>query len=88
MELCEEKLPAYFIENSGNIISEKEILHYNLHDKKEYLTTDFLNKNMPVNILITSGASCPDAVVEEVIEKIVSFFPDSVSFKEIIRQFS
>jgi 4-hydroxy-3-methylbut-2-enyl diphosphate reductase len=28
----------------------------------------------PVEILITSGASCPDAVVEAVIQKILSLF--------------
>jgi 4-hydroxy-3-methylbut-2-enyl diphosphate reductase len=27
-----------------------------------------------VNLLITSGASCPDAVVEEIIRKLSSFF--------------
>ena len=28
-------------------------------------------KNEPIKILITSGASCPDAIVEEVMEKIL-----------------
>ena len=88
VELCEKKLPTYFIENAGNIISPNEILHYNLHDKKEYLTSDFLVNKSPVHILITSGASCPDAVVEEVIERIVSFYDTAVPLEEIINQFS
>ena len=38
--------------------------------------SDFIPEKKVVNILITSGASCPDAVVEEVIEKILVYFSD------------
>ena len=74
VELCEEKLPTYFISNQEKIISEKEILHYNFHTKKELLTNHFLPNQLPVKILITSGASCPDAMVEAVIEKLAGFY--------------
>ncbi|MEP6681978.1 MAG: 4-hydroxy-3-methylbut-2-enyl diphosphate reductase [Parafilimonas sp.] len=74
VELCEEKLPAYFIDSADKIISSTEILHCNWRTKQEYLTHDFLPAKTPVNILITSGASCPDAVVESVIEKLANFF--------------
>src|SRR5690606_25660901 len=62
VELCEEKLPTYFISSEEKIISDKDILHYNFHTKQELLTTDFLPQNKPVKILLTSGASCPDAL--------------------------
>jgi 4-hydroxy-3-methylbut-2-enyl diphosphate reductase len=74
VELCEEKLPTYFISNEEKIISPKEILHYNLHLKKELLSKDFLPQKEPVRILITSGASCPDALVEGIIYKLASFY--------------
>ena len=64
VELCEEKLPTYFISSEEKILSAKEILHYNFHTKEELLTSDFLPNKKPVKILITSGASCPDALVE------------------------
>jgi 4-hydroxy-3-methylbut-2-enyl diphosphate reductase len=73
VELCEEKLPTYFINDSTKILSDN-ILHFDLHLEKEKLTNHFLPQTAPVKILVTSGASCPDAVVEEVIEKIVSGF--------------
>ena len=76
VELCEERLPTYFISSQEKIISEKEILHYNFHTKKELLAKDFLPLKRPVKILMTSGASCPDALVEEVVIRITSFFPD------------
>ena len=87
VELCEEKLPTYFINSSEKIISSKEILHCNWRTKQEFLTHDFLTNTTPVKILITSGASCPDAVVESVIEKLTSFFPADKSFDEIKAQF-
>ncbi|MGZ8542126.1 MAG: 4-hydroxy-3-methylbut-2-enyl diphosphate reductase, partial [Chitinophagaceae bacterium] len=60
VELCEEKLPTYFISSEEKIVSAKDILHYNFHTKEEVLTTNYLPAKKPVKILITSGASCPD----------------------------
>ena len=87
VELCEEKLPTYFINSEEKIISEKEILHYNFHTKKEVLTADYLPNKNRVKILITSGASCPDALVEGVIKKLSSYFPVQISTKELVEQF-
>ena len=88
VELCEEKLPTYFINNDEKILSANEILHYNFHTKEELLTTDYLPKKEPVKILLTSGASCPDALVEGVINKLVNFYKENKALDEIIAQFS
>ena len=87
VELCEEKLPTYFINNEEKIISDKEILAYNFHTHQEYLTANFLPQKQPVKILITSGASCPDAIVESVITRLVSFYNDSKSINEVTGSF-
>ncbi len=87
VELCEEKLPTYFISSEEKIISDKDIMHYNFHTKQELLTTDFLPKNKIAKVLLTSGASCPDALVENVIRKLISFFPGSKTAEEMIKQF-
>lgn len=86
VELCEEKLSTYYINNSEKILSRKEILHYNFHTKQEILTADYLPTTEPIRILITSGASCPDALVEDVIQKLISFYPGTKSIEEIIAQ--
>ncbi|RYF37501.1 MAG: 4-hydroxy-3-methylbut-2-enyl diphosphate reductase, partial [Chitinophagaceae bacterium] len=83
VELCEEKLPTYFINSETSIVSEKDILHYNFHKKQELLTTDYLPSTNPVRILITSGASCPDAVVERVIAKLAGFYNQQARLDEI-----
>ena len=87
VELCEEKLTTYFIDSADKIISTKEILHCNWRTKQEFLTNNYLPDKKPIRILITSGASCPDAVVESVIKKLVSFFPADKSIPEVANQF-
>jgi len=87
VELCEEKLPAYFISSAEKIISATEILHHNFHTKEEILTSGFLSEKEPVRILITSGASCPDAIVENVIRKLTGFYKDAFAPEKLISQF-
>ena len=87
VELCEEKLPTYFISSEEKILSAKEILHYNFHTKEEIVTSGFLPGKQPVNVLITSGASCPDALVEGVINKLASFFPVNKTTEELVSKF-
>lgn len=88
VELCEEKLPTYFINSDEKLLSQSEILHYNFHTKQELLTKDYLSNVNPVNILITSGASCPDALVEAVIRKLASFYSADGSIDDLIYRFN
>ena len=75
VELCEEKLPTYFISSDEKILSPGEILHYNFHTRQELHTTGWLPRtDGPVRILVSSGASCPDALVEAVISKIAKYY--------------
>ena len=84
VELCEEKLPTYFISGADKIIGHSQILHADWRTKEERLTLDFLPEKRPVSVLITSGASCPDAVVEDVIRKIVGFYVPDSAVEEMI----
>ena len=74
VELCEEKIKTYFISSADKILPGGAISHYDIHSKTEKTTGNFIPKDMPVKILVTSGASCPDAVVDEVIRKLLTFF--------------
>jgi 4-hydroxy-3-methylbut-2-en-1-yl diphosphate reductase len=85
VELCEEKFTTYFISSADKIISDHSIKHYNLKNKEEIITNDFLPKRKPARIALTSGASCPDSVVEEVLRKIISFYPINRGIEELIK---
>jgi 4-hydroxy-3-methylbut-2-en-1-yl diphosphate reductase len=83
VELCEEKLTTYFINGADKITSDNTIFHYNLHTQEELATVDFLINKKPLRILISSGASCPDAMVEAVIEKIAVLKNIDSTFKKL-----
>lgn len=87
VELCEERLPTYFINNETKIRSASEILHYDLHGRQELQRMHWLPAHKPLKILITSGASCPDALVEGVIDRLVSFYPEARSTRELAADF-
>jgi 4-hydroxy-3-methylbut-2-enyl diphosphate reductase len=88
VELCEEKLPTYFISSADKIISENLISHFNFHTHEELATKDFLPRNNPARIILTSGASCPDSIVDDVLQKLLSFYPGSKSIDEVVRNFN
>jgi 4-hydroxy-3-methylbut-2-enyl diphosphate reductase len=77
VDLCAEKLPTYFIKSADNLVSLSEIWHYNNRRKEEVQSFEYIPAKQPVKILLTCGASCPDAVMEEILRKLVAFFPGS-----------
>ncbi|MEM6830590.1 MAG: 4-hydroxy-3-methylbut-2-enyl diphosphate reductase [Bacteroidota bacterium] len=84
VELCENRLPTYFINSAEKIETKDQIVHFDRHQAKEVVSNHFMPDKEGVKILITSGASCPDAVVEEVIQKILSFFPETTSIDTVL----
>lgn len=87
VELCEEKLPTYFISSEEKIISDKAIKHFDIHKHEEVITERFIPAKETIDIMLTSGASCPDAVVEAVLRKIHSFFPEAKNIDKVIQLF-
>ena len=89
VELCEERMPTYFISSEEKIRSPQEILHYNFHKKQEETTHDWLStKKAPLRILISSGASCPDALVEAVIRKLAGYFNAAQTVETLVTTFA
>lgn len=86
VELCETKLPTYFIRSQNNLLNNESIQHFDVHKKQEVLTTDYLPKGKKPTILLTCGASCPDAVMEAVLKQIVHFFDNSEMLKDVINE--
>lgn len=87
VELCERKFPTYFINSEASIKSSTEIEHYNYAKKKLETTTYFLTHQSPVKIILTSGASCPDTLVDQVMLKILNYFEDTKELKEVLSKF-
>jgi len=88
VELCEEKLPTYFISSANKILSKYLISHFDFHNQSETVTENFLPVKNPVKIILTSGASCPDSIVDEVLQKILSYFANTRSIEEVLGGFN
>ncbi len=88
VEILEHSFPTYHVRDSGEMKSESMIHHFNQW-KKEILKTDgWLPKDKtPLKVALTSGASCPDILVDEVLLRVLEFFEDSKEVDEVIEKF-
>lgn len=86
-ELCDRKFSSYFINGPMEIINDSLIRHYDYENKTHLETEHFFPNKDVVEIVLTSGASCPDTVVEAVMDKILGFFPDAKAKEEILKAF-
>ncbi|MGE5436303.1 MAG: 4-hydroxy-3-methylbut-2-enyl diphosphate reductase [Syntrophothermus sp.] len=73
-ELLERKFKTFYISNAEKIIAKDVVYHFDMHKREEILSSHFIPEKEVVSIALTSGASCPDKIVDEVILKILSFF--------------
>jgi len=77
VELCEEHMPTFFVRNELEW-QEDGVHHFNMHSGQMQVTENPLpdsgrDEGVPT-ILITSGASCPDASVERVLRKVLAHY--------------
>jgi 4-hydroxy-3-methylbut-2-enyl diphosphate reductase len=77
VELLEQKYPTYFIKDADEIKSSNLIHHFDIHKKEIITSKEFLSTTETPTIILTSGASCPDSMVDEVMFKIMNFFDAS-----------
>lgn len=85
VELLDEKFQTYFISDHTKIISENKIQHFDLHKRSEAVSPNFIDSNKGnLKIIITSGASCPDSVVENVILRILNLLNIDVDFEKVL----
>lgn len=84
VELCEAELPTYFISSANEILSKDLIRHFDFSNQKQLQSADYLPKKEITDIILTSGASCPDSIVDEVLQKILSFYPGAKKIEQVI----
>ena len=91
--LCQQHLPTYFIRDANEILSPKRIRHLELETKQVQTTEDWLfqlngtGQKNPTDIVLTAGASCPDVLLDEVLQKIIGWFPDTRPVEQVLEPF-
>lgn len=83
VELLEKRFNTYFISGADKISSLKEIKHFDIRSKMEIISSISSYYGDVLTIAVTSGASCPDSIVNEVLLKILSFFPTAKKLEEL-----
>ena len=70
-KLCAESVPTFHIQDAAEIVSADEIFHMEFATRNIISTRAWLPKKRPLEVLLTAGASSPDALVDQVIERIL-----------------
>jgi len=71
VELCAEAMPTYFIQ------SDAEIRHFVLDSRSLATSRGWLPATRPTDIVLTCGASCPDAILDDVLRRVLSLVADT-----------
>ena len=80
-------MPTFFVKDAEELISEREIRHYCLKSHGVEVAENWLPDKRPVDIALTCGASCPDAVVDGVLLRVLSFFPDARDVNDVLASY-
>ncbi|OZC03871.1 4-hydroxy-3-methylbut-2-enyl diphosphate reductase [Rubricoccus marinus] len=93
VELCEDAgLPTYFISDADDMVSPREIRHFDWRVKEPRVSPNWLPPEAsgggPLGVILTAGASCPDALLDEVIRRLLLWFPDARSVDEAVEPFA
>ncbi len=85
VELLENKFKTFFITSAENIWDVNEVESFDIHEKEWKQNNSFLPIDKEkMTIAITSGASCPDAIVDGVIQKILELLGVEKGISEVI----
>lgn len=85
VELLEGKFRTYFINGDKELLSGTEIEHFNYPEHKLERTADWLPAERPVTIVLTSGASCPDTLLDRVMLKLLDFVEGAQDAETAVR---
>lgn len=82
VELLEQKCPTYFVRNDVELLSKDEIRHFDIHTKQEITTHNWLKGT---KIGVTSGASCPDSIIDAVIAKLIQLKGADLDIEHVLK---
>ncbi|NNE45390.1 MAG: 4-hydroxy-3-methylbut-2-enyl diphosphate reductase [Rhodothermales bacterium] len=88
VELCSQAMPTYFIQDATEILSRHVISHFDLEQKKQVEIENWLPTHEPVTVVLTAGASCPDSLLDEVVTRLIDWFPGTRSVEEALSPFA
>lgn len=90
VELCEEKVPTFFVRNEKEFQEDGTVKHFDWRTGVHQETLDpwpVAAEGAVPTLLLTSGASCPDATVDRVMHAILDRYPGSKDVEDVLIAF-
>ena len=88
VEILEHHCPTFHVRDASEFDSPSKIHHFDQWKKEVLITDNWLPVDKKrLRIAITSGASCPDVLVDEVLLKVLSFYPDAKDVETVIKPY-
>lgn len=87
VELCDKAMPTYFIQTAAEMVSATLIRHFVLKNKHITQTENWLPAKRPLEVALTCGASCPDAVVDGVLLRMLTFFSGTHACEDVLQTY-
>lgn len=79
-----DKMPVYFVRNASDLISPEKAIVFNSKTLNEEEITPSILQQENLKIVITSGASCPDKIVDYVIQRILELRGETTSVESAL----
>jgi 4-hydroxy-3-methylbut-2-enyl diphosphate reductase len=86
--LCQAAMPTYFIQHAADVLSAGQIRHFVLETRQMLTTERWMPAKRPLEVALTCGASCPDAIVDGVLLRVLSFFEQTRSVEEVLQPYA
>lgn len=87
VEILEHHFPTFHVRDKSELSSDK-IHHFDQWDKEMKETKNWLQtEKKPLKIALTSGASCPDILVDEVLLQVLDYFDETKKVDKVIAPF-
>ena len=90
VELCEDAgLPTFFVSDADQLVSPSLVRHFDWRTRMPRETADWLPEvdGRPLDVILTAGASCPDALLDAVIQTLLSWTPSTRPIDEALVPF-
>ncbi len=87
VELCERAMPTYFVQTADDVLSPSAIRHFSLAKRAVATSEGWLPEKRPVTVVLTCGASCPDAILDGVLRRLLSMMPGAHAIDDVLAPF-
>lgn len=87
VELLEQKFKTYFIKDASEIGSDFSLQSFDIHSHQLVKHASFLDRQSTHRIVLTSGASCPDSIVEAVMKRLLALRYTDQEIEQLCAQF-